>query len=145
MTDESTLEKNAREAIQARALPNPPPTSMWGGPGCGASCAVCGEPLKRDEIEYELVFADNPDGGGLRTYHVHVKCFTAWERERQNLKAAGHAAPPGDQTRLATCTPSCAHASESNSSTLLTDSLPGPGNEGTITDRECNPYKREPA
>jgi hypothetical protein len=146
MTDKSTLEKKAREAIQARTLPNHPPTSMWGGPGCGAGCAVCGEPLQRDEIEYELEFADNPDDGRLRTYHVHVKCFTAWERERHNLQAAGHAAAPDDQTRLATRTPSTAHASESHSGvTLLTASLPGPDNEGTITGRECNTYKREPA
>jgi hypothetical protein len=52
---------------------------MWGGPGVGASCVICDKPVERDEVEFELEFA--PDGGDPdpRNYHVHVRCFAAWE------------------------------------------------------------------
>jgi hypothetical protein len=39
---ESTLRKIAREAIQAGRLPSSLPKRMWGGPGVGACCTICG-------------------------------------------------------------------------------------------------------
>jgi hypothetical protein len=80
--DESELRAKAREAIRSRRLPNRAPERMWGGPGVGASCVICDTPVKRDEVEFELEFA--PDGGDPdpRNYHVHVRCFAAWEFER---------------------------------------------------------------
>jgi len=40
--------------------------------------------VKPDELEFELeyILAD-----GLAKHHVHVHCFTAWERERDNVLA----------------------------------------------------------
>jgi hypothetical protein len=102
--DESKLREKAREAIQARRLPNRAPERMWGGPGVGASCVICDKPVTRDEVEFELEFA--PDGGDPdpRNYHVHVRCFAAWEFERPafgtvatRISASDHArsaAPP---------------------------------------------------
>jgi hypothetical protein len=100
MIDESTLQKKAREAIQAGTFPHSRPANMWGGPGCGACCTICGELLKRDELEYELEYADDHDGARRRNYHVHIKCFAALESERQNLEAISRAVASGDQPRL---------------------------------------------
>jgi hypothetical protein len=83
MSDEWTLREKAREVIRAGKLPNRRPDRTWGGPGVGADCTICGAPVKRDEAEFEIEFAGNGQGSGLRTYHVHVRCFAAWEFERR--------------------------------------------------------------
>ena len=61
-----TLRANAREALRARTR------------------SLCHAPVKPDELEFELeyILAD-----GLAKHHVHVHCFTAWERERDNVLA----------------------------------------------------------
>ncbi|MGH9892039.1 MAG: hypothetical protein ACREA0_08675 [bacterium] len=92
MNDESALRAKAREVIQGGTLPNSHPDRMWGGPGVGANCMICSEPAKRDELEFEIEFARNGDDPGLNTYHVHVRCFAAWEFERLNRDQL---APPG--------------------------------------------------
>ena len=47
----------------------------------GAPCAVCELPVTRQQMEFEIQFArDNP--AGLDKYHVHTRCFAAWELER---------------------------------------------------------------
>jgi hypothetical protein len=83
MSDECTPREKAREVIQAGKLPNRRPDRMWGGPGVGADCTICGAPVKRDEVEFEIEFAGSGQGSGLHTYHVHVRCFAAWEFERR--------------------------------------------------------------
>jgi hypothetical protein len=88
MTDDSTLRSKAREAIQARRLPDRLRDRTWGGPGAGASCPVCGERLKHDEPEFELEF-DRDDGDrGPDNYHIHILCFAVWELEFQTLGGA---------------------------------------------------------
>lgn len=104
MGDEETLRARAREALRTGRLPDRPPEHIWGGPGMGARCAVCVEPIGRNESELELQFAEGcegeptagsgeavrspgsgePVGGqsGEGSCHVHVRCFAAWELER---------------------------------------------------------------
>lgn len=79
------LRRKARDAIAAERLPSAEPTRMWGGPGIGVACVVCGETVRREEIGYELEFAGN---GGAAEYHIHVPCFTAWQTERQPSNVA---------------------------------------------------------
>jgi hypothetical protein len=55
---------------------------MWGGPGVGAHCTICNAPVKRDELEFEIEFARDSDDPGASTYHVHIRCFAAWQFER---------------------------------------------------------------
>lgn len=90
MNDESVLRTRAREAMKTGDLPDRRPARMWGGPGTGELCAVCGKTIGADELEFELQFT--PDGDrGAATYHVHATCFTAWELERRNGEANGQA------------------------------------------------------
>jgi hypothetical protein len=58
------------------------PTRTWGGPGVGAPCTVCGEPITKDQLEFEVQFARDGDNPGLDKFHIHVRCFAAWEFER---------------------------------------------------------------
>jgi hypothetical protein len=49
---------------------------------------VCELPVKKDEMELEIEFAHdsgNPDTG-LDKYHVHIRCFAAWEFERKKAR-----------------------------------------------------------
>lgn len=96
MSADHVLREKAREVIQAGKLPNRPPERTWGGSGVGADCTICNELVKRDELELEIEFARDGNDGTLDTYHVHIRCFAAWEQERHNLEHAGGAGSSAD-------------------------------------------------
>jgi len=66
-------------------LPARRPDRTWGGPGVGAACAVCELPVKSDQLEFEIQFARDGSDPGLDKYHVHIRCFAAWEFERTKV------------------------------------------------------------
>jgi hypothetical protein len=87
--EEVDLRRRAREAIQIGKLPIRHPDRTWGGPGVGAPCAVCELPVKKEEMEFEVQFARDGDHGDRQSgdrhfdiFHIHVRCFAAWELER---------------------------------------------------------------
>ena len=79
MSDEAVLRDQARTAMHSGRLRSCSPEHMWGGPGSCACCAVCGQPLKQDELELELQFPPDHDGRTLCNRHLHIGCFKAWE------------------------------------------------------------------
>ena len=79
MPDEPILREKAREAIRSGKLPARRSDRMFGGPGSGHRCALCGKPLPREEMEIELEFNQRD---GLDQYHLHHRCYAAWEFER---------------------------------------------------------------
>jgi hypothetical protein len=85
MPDEEVLRRKAREAVREGKLPSRPPDRVWGGPGVDAPCSVCGLPVTKTEMEFEVEFAADGHGGGgdLDKFHLHRRCFAAWEFERQ--------------------------------------------------------------
>jgi hypothetical protein len=80
--DEQVLREKARQVIRAGKLPNQRPDRTWGGPGVGASCAVCDLPVRKEDLEFEIQFARDDSNPGLDKYHLHVRCFSVWELER---------------------------------------------------------------
>jgi hypothetical protein len=82
--DEKTLRDKARAAIRGGKLPRRAPDRTWGGPGVGAGCAVCGRPVTTGEMEFEIRFAHDGGSPGLEKFHVHIRCFAAWEFERRD-------------------------------------------------------------
>lgn len=82
MPDEARLREQAREAIQNGKLPSRAPDRTWGGPGVGAECSVCGKPVTKDELEFEIQIEHDGTIPGLDKFHVHIRCFAAWEFER---------------------------------------------------------------
>ena len=85
--DDHALRQQARDAIMAGRLPARSPTGVWGGPGTGKNCAVCGQVVGKDRLGFEVEFAE--DAGVPELHHVHVWCFAAWEFEcRSFLPAA---------------------------------------------------------
>ena len=88
--DETLLREKARQAIRAEKLPSRRPDRMWGGSGLGDRCVICGETIKRDQMELEIQFARAGAGSDLDGFHVHVWCFAAWELERRQDEAPPH-------------------------------------------------------
>ena len=82
MPDEIILREQARDAIRTGKLPNRAPDRTWGGPGVGAPCSVYRLPVRKDEKEMEIQFARDGGDPGLDKFHVHIRCFAAWEFER---------------------------------------------------------------
>ena len=44
--EEETLREKARAVIESGKLPSRTPDRTWGGPGVGASCAICDLPVR---------------------------------------------------------------------------------------------------
>ena len=86
MPDEPILREKARSAVRDGKLPSRPPDRTWGGPGVGAPRAVCGLPVTKTEMEFEIEFARDSDDPGLDKHHVHIRCFAAWEFERRHAQ-----------------------------------------------------------
>jgi len=82
MPDELILRAKARAVVENGRLPGRSPDRTWGGPGVGADCAVCERPVTKQELEFEIEFARDGDFPGLDGFHVHIRCFAAWEFER---------------------------------------------------------------
>jgi hypothetical protein len=89
MPDEKVLRGKARAVVRDGKLPSRCPDRTWGGPGVGAPCSVCALPVERNEIEFEIQFARDGDNPGLDKYHVHLRCFAAWEFERRTALGIG--------------------------------------------------------
>jgi hypothetical protein len=87
MPDEPILREKARIAIRSGKIPARRPDRTWGGPGVGALCTVCDQPIGKEQLEFEIQFARDGDDPGLDTYHVHIRCFAAWEFERSKPPA----------------------------------------------------------
>ena len=82
MPDEVRLREQARAAIQSGKLPSRNPDRTWGGPGVVAMCAVCEKAVTKEDMEFEIQFARDGDNPGLDKFHVHIRCYAAWEFER---------------------------------------------------------------
>lgn len=53
-----------------------------GGPDVGAACSVCDLPVSKEQLEFEIEFEHGVAPFGLDKFHVHIRCFAAWEFER---------------------------------------------------------------
>ena len=88
MPDELLLREKAREAIGSGALPTSKPDRMFGGPGSNVACAVCGEPVTNDQMEFEIEFNRHGTTPSLDRYYLHPRCFAAWEFERTKVASS---------------------------------------------------------
>jgi hypothetical protein len=71
------------DAVLASRLPTHAPERTWGGRGSGVPCAICTEPLRSDEVEWELEFTSAPDTLTRTNLHVHPDCYADWDLARR--------------------------------------------------------------
>jgi hypothetical protein len=45
--------------------------------------------IQRDELELEIEYVRDGNADTVDKYHVHVRCFATWERERKLEDAGG--------------------------------------------------------
>jgi hypothetical protein len=86
MLDESILREKASEAIRSGKLPANKPDRTFGGTSSGAVCAVCGDAIPRQQMEFEIEFNSYGVMPGSAHYHLHPRCFAAWEFERTKVE-----------------------------------------------------------
>jgi hypothetical protein len=86
MPDESALREKARAAILNGKIPSNRQDRMWGGPGVGVICTICGLPVAKDQMAIEIQFSHDGDDPGLDKFDIHVRCFAAWEFERGKVQ-----------------------------------------------------------
>ena len=115
MDDENVLRRYAREALRAGTLPPERPERMWGGRGEGAPCSVSEKPVQPSETGFDLEFSP-ANGAELINHPMHLRCFAAWEFERQSFLTARCAGPASPDRRV----------------------LSADRDAGTIPGRECN-------
>jgi hypothetical protein len=85
---ESILGHKAGEAIRRGQVPSRAPDRIIGGPGTGALCCVCGEPVMHHMTQLELEFNHNGAAPDVAIFRLHHRCFAAWEFERTKVDAA---------------------------------------------------------
>jgi len=70
------LRASARARISDGRLPLMSAHPVIAGYGSGAACHLCGQPIERHQVEYEVSDARND-----RPLLFHVSCHTAWHLE----------------------------------------------------------------
>ena len=58
------------------------PIGRGPGPGVGMSCNVCELPVTKTDSEVAIQFAYDGADPHQDQFHLHVRCFAAWELER---------------------------------------------------------------
>jgi hypothetical protein len=82
MTVSILLEKAARE-IAAGSLPAVTGGRIWGGPGSGKPCGLCGRIINSRDVELE------PDTGEGEPARFHPVCHSLWARACARLGRVG--------------------------------------------------------
>ena len=93
MDNEAVLREQAHEATRTGTLPARRPDRTWTGSGVGFACAVCARPVRRYDREVQVQFEHSGHVTGLDTFHLHLRCFAAWELERGMAPRRGGALP----------------------------------------------------
>ena len=68
----------ARERIAQGQLPREADARMWGGHGTGQPCTLCDNPIRRDEVEFEV---EEHRDGAVHTFRFHRICQSVWQLE----------------------------------------------------------------
>ena len=68
----------ARASLASGRLPRFQSQCIWGGYGRGHVCSLCGEPIRSNEVEFEV---PEDDAGTRPAFRFHITCHDAWQLE----------------------------------------------------------------
>jgi hypothetical protein len=75
---EQHLQHAARACLASGRLPRVQSQCIWGGYGRGDVCSLCGEPIRSNEVEFEV--PENAVAPGA-AFKFHITCHAAWQLE----------------------------------------------------------------
>jgi hypothetical protein len=78
MPTEIYLQRTARDCLASGRLPRVQSQCIWGGYGRGDVCSLCGEPIRSNEVEFEV--PEDAAAGGM-AFKFHITCHDAWQLE----------------------------------------------------------------
>jgi len=76
MSTEKHLQRAARACLASGRLPRVQSNCIWGGYGRGDVCSLCGEPIRSNEVEFEV-----GEAGKSLVFKFHITCHDAWQME----------------------------------------------------------------
>ena len=79
--DDVMLRESVQQCLRRGGLPATASARTFAGAGNGAPCALCARAITRDQTEFELEFR-RPQAPFVAFYHLHPRCYAAWELER---------------------------------------------------------------
>lgn len=79
---ETSLREKVRLQLGDGTLPKDGPRRVYGGLGIGVRCNICDRPVGADENELQLQFIHGTDSLTIVIFHLHPRCYAAWELER---------------------------------------------------------------
>ena len=80
--------------LSANLLPCATRRRAFGGPSRGEQCDVCGHPIARNGLGYEVDLLDDWESV-TRTLFMHPDCHVIWLELSRELATAGHQARRG--------------------------------------------------
>jgi hypothetical protein len=95
---EMDLHLRARELLAEGGLPSAVPSLLWGGLGQGDACALCSQPIQRNEMQYEIEVKMER---GAQCFRFHLPCHLAWWAECMQFRH-GKDRPESTSQRSAT-------------------------------------------
>ena len=81
---ETSLRERVKHQLVEGTLPDEAPRRVYGGLGIGAHCQICGRSVGKNQNELELQFVRDADPLTIAVFHLHARCFAAWELERSH-------------------------------------------------------------
>ena len=80
--EQTVIRERIRMMLNTGELPCEEPEATWGSNGDGKRCAGCREPIRPDEIEYEVSLTS---GALIR---LHRQCHAIWLEECETFMGA---------------------------------------------------------
>jgi hypothetical protein len=84
--DDQFVREKARAAVRDGTIPSRRPDGSWARPGAAAICSVCELPITIVQMEFQLHFARDREKSGVDEFHIHIRCFAAWELEQKKKR-----------------------------------------------------------
>ena len=85
---DAELRAIARAHISDGRLPVMSAHAVFAGYGSGTGCHLCGQPIERHQVEYEVRDARN-----ARSLSFHLTCHAAWQLECLDHVSRANGAP----------------------------------------------------
>jgi hypothetical protein len=86
MSNEIAVIAQGRHALSGDEIPRRDADRTWGGLRADMPCTICAKRVTVSQMEYALQFRQDGATPGLDRYHLHLRCFAAWQMERTKLE-----------------------------------------------------------